>query len=152
MTVTRVPASNPEPEVPITDPRWLVSTQPDPTPEIDGGLDGRGTTHAADLPASAHVWGQTLAPVDLEIDTEGEAPVKRTLCLALSDDRNMPLQCRFKVDHATRHEWEIDNSPLTQGRAERLREEQDTPSGRLPRRVPGEALEEEREVIETWPA
>lgn len=98
MTVTRVPASNPEPEI------------------------------------------------------DWEAPVKRTLCLALSDDRALPLQCRFKVDHVTRHEWEIDNSPLTEGRAERLREEQDTPSGRLPVRTPGAALEEEREVIERWPA
>ena len=92
-------------------------------------------------------------PEDLGgLDFSADTPVKRTLCLALSDDRALPLQCRFKVDHTTRHEWEIDNSPLTQGRAERLREEQDTPSDVLPRRVPGEALEEEREVIERWPA
>lgn len=88
-------------------------------------------------------------PEDLGgLDFSADTPVKRTLCLALSDDRNMPLQCRFKLDHVTRHEWEIDNSPLTEGRAERLREEQDTPSGRLPVRTPGAALEEDLSAFE----
>lgn len=79
-------------------------------------------------------------------------PVLRTLCLALSDDRNMPLQCRFKLGHVDPHDWATEKPILMRDKAERLREEQDTPSGRLPVRTPGAALEEEREVIERWPA
>lgn len=67
-------------------------------------------------------------------------PVPRTLCLALSDDRSLPLQCRFKLDHSGGHDWEIERGVLTEHRAEWLRDEQDTPSGVLPVRVPGAAL------------
>ncbi len=67
-------------------------------------------------------------------------PVPRTLCLALSDDRSLPLQCRFKLDHSGGHDREIERGVLTRDRAEWLRDEQDTPSGVLPVRVPGAAL------------
>jgi hypothetical protein len=63
-------------------------------------------------------------------------PVPRTLCLTLSDDRSLPLQCRFKLDHSGGHDWEIERG-LAAVRAEL---EQDTPSGVLPVRVPGAAL------------
>lgn len=97
-------------------------------------------------------------------------PVKRTLCLMLSDDRAYPLQCRFKLGHLDGHDWEIEKSPLTDFRVKQLREE-DSPSGLLPVRVPGAALRDaeessgaegpaeseraaesnvEREVLETW--
>ena len=178
MTVTRVP----EPEVPITDPRWLASTQPDPTPEIDGGLDGRGTTHAADLPASAHVWGHLAAPVDYNDDLEAEAPVRREKCLLVDPDGDylMPGRCKKPLGHEPPHDWgathgaflgEVRRAELTQGGSpppsgftQREMEdfsgyvayaasaELDTPLGRLPVRTPGAALEEEREVVETWTA
>lgn len=173
MTVTRVPASNPEPEVPITDPRWLVSTQPDPTPEIDGGLDGRGTTHAADLPASAHVWGHLAAPVDYNDDLEAEAPVRRERCLLVDPDGDylMPGRCKKPLGHEDPHDWGANHGAfLGETRRAELR---DTPSGRLPVRTPGAALRDEegsdgpggpgesagpgesilgRPVIERWPA
>ena len=153
MTVTRVNSMpNPEPEVPITDPRWLVSTQHDPTPEIDGGLDGRGTTHAADLPASAHVWGHLAAPVDYNDDLEAEAPVRRERCLLVDPDGDylMPGRCKKPLGHEDQHDWGANHGAfLGETRRAELR---DTPSGRLPVRTPGAALEEEREVIERWPA
>lgn len=64
----------------------------------------------------------------------------RPLCLVLSDDRTLPLQCRFKLDHDGEHDWQIERSGVTEYRAQLLREEQDTPSGMLPRRTPGVAL------------
>lgn len=150
MTVTRVPARNPEPEVPITDPRWLVSTQPDPTPEIDGGLDGRGTTHAADLPA--RVWDATWPQrVPEDIDLDATPTVLHRLCLEI-DTRggDWPGRCGDPRDHAGLHDWErAPGDTLRENRMEQLR---DTPSGRLPVRTPGAALEEEREVVETWTA
>ncbi len=177
MAVTRVPASGPEPEVPITDPRWLVSTQPDPAPEIDGGLDGRGTTHAADLPASAHVWGHLAAPVDYNDDLDAEAPVRRERCLLVDPDGDylMPGRCKKPLGHEDPHDWGANHGAfLGETRRAELR---DTPSGRLPMRTPGAALEGDlsafegeggpgepgeaarpgesilgRPVIESWPA
>lgn len=95
------------------------------------------------------------------------------LCLQLSADLSLPLQCRFKLDHAGDHDWEIERGVLTDYRAKQLREEQDTPSGMLPVRTPGAALRDAegesepgvrlesagageanlaRRVIERWPA
>lgn len=62
------------------------------------------------------------------------------LCLQLSTDLSLPLQCRFKLDHSGGHDWEIEKDLLTDYRAKQLREEQDTPSGMLPVRTPGAAL------------
>lgn len=149
--------------LPITDPRWLVSTQEDEC-ETDGcvnlappwdvfctkcnmgrfgqadGLDGRGTMRAADLPARAWdaTWPQRV-PDDFAEDEE--LPVNRKLCLSLSPDVTIPLQCRLVAGHAPGCDWETDKgSLLPDVQAERLRAEQDTPSGVLPRRTPGAAL------------
>ncbi|MGH3996615.1 MAG: hypothetical protein ACRDTJ_04045 [Pseudonocardiaceae bacterium] len=163
--------------LPITDPGWLVSTQPDDEEpeELAGaaGLDGNGTWSAADLPASA--WQPTSRPVENEDYAETEAPVRREFCLALSESVVLPMQCRDHAGHVGAHDWERDTGPLsTKARRERLLEEQDSPSGMLPVRTPGEALrdagsdacgsgdvgESERpaesilghRVIERWPA
>lgn len=95
------------------------------------------------------------------------------LCLQLSADLSLPLQCRFKLDHSGGHDWEIEKDVLTDFRAKQLREEQDTPSAMLPVRTPGAALRDAegsdvpggpgesarplasafpREVMETWTA
>lgn len=139
-------------QVPITDPRWLASAQPDPEPEVDErrGLDGNGAMHAADLPSTSYTWGYLAAPAENEdIDLEKDLPVTRTLCLALSDDRTLPLQCRIRNGHGGKHDWETEKDDLL---SVRRREELDTPSDRLPVRVAGEALAEaqESEVLETW--
>lgn len=73
----------------------------------------------------------------------------RPLCLALSDDRTLPLQCRFKLDHDGEHDWQIERSGVTEYRAQLLRDEQDSPSGMLPRRTPGVALGDSDEAWET---
>lgn len=70
--------------------------------------------------------------------------VKRTLCLMLSGDLSMPLQCRFVLGHRGGHDWEIEKNPLTDFRVKQLREE-DSPSGLLPVRVPGAALRDAEE-------
>ena len=62
------------------------------------------------------------------------------LCLQLSADLSLPLQCRFYRGHHSGHDWEIETDLLTDYRAKQLREEQDTPSGMLPVRTPGAAL------------
>lgn len=102
-------------QVPITDPRWLASTQPDPEPEVDErrGLDGNGAMHAADLPATTYTWPSTTQPaVTEDLALEAEPEVRRTLCLELSGDLSMPLQCRFKLGHAPGHDWEIEKLGL----------------------------------------
>lgn len=97
----------------------------------------------------------------------------RPLCLVLSDDRTLPLQCRFKLDHDGEHDWQMEKGVLTDSRRWQLRDEQDSPSGMLPRRTPGVALGDAegecgatdagdaaggarsilgRSVIERWPA
>jgi hypothetical protein len=81
MTVTRVPASNPEPEVPITDPRWLASTQPDPTPEIDGGLDGRGTTRGPQRRPGGRGARETREVPDAGALQEATGVITRTLAV-----------------------------------------------------------------------
>lgn len=138
-------------QVPITDPRWLASTQPDPEPEVDErrGLDGNGTMRASDLPAST--WGAPQRPGWTDtLNMDAEPEVRRTKCLALSDDVVWPQQCSDKPGHLGKHDWERKpDSPLTERRRDELR---DTPSDVLPRRVPGEALRVSREVIERWPA
>lgn len=91
-----------------------------------------------------------MADVERVCDEVRHEPVLRTLCLALSDDLSLPLQCRFKLGHVDPHDWATEKPILMRDKAERLREEQDSPSGRLPVRTPGAALEEEREVVETW--
>ena len=93
-----------------------------------------------------------MADVERACDEVRHEPVLRTLCLALSDDLTLPLQCKFGRDHFGDHDWQIEGVVLSEFRADLLRDEQDTPSGRLPVRTPGAALEEEREVVETWTA
>lgn len=115
------------------------------------GLDGHGTTHAADLPTSAHVWGHLAAPSELGTDVSEEEPVKREKCLLVDPDGDylMPGRCKRPIDHEGDHDWlaahgaYLDRStPLGistfahQERAQAL----DTPSGVLPRRTPGAAL------------
>lgn len=88
------------------------------------------------------------------------------LCLELSADLSLPLQCRFKLDHSGGHDWEIEKDVLTDYRAKQLREEQGaadaaelerlvrlghaiiTPSGMLPVRTPGAALRDAEDESE----
>lgn len=137
------------------------------------GLDGHGTTHAADLPTSAHVWGHLAAPAGVDDDLDEEEPVKREKCLMVDPDgdRLMPGRCKRPIDHEPPCDWRAAHGAyLDGGRREQLRE-RDTPSGVLPVRVPGAALGDaqgssgvegparaaraaesnvEREVLETW--
>ena len=139
------------------------------------GLDGHGTTHAADLPTSAHVWGHLAAPAGVDDDLDEEEPVKREKCLLVDPDgdRLMPGRCKRPIDHEPPCDWRAAHGAyLDRGTRELLREG-DTPSGVLPVRVPGAALgdvraesgsahagdaagplegEFEREVLETWTA
>jgi hypothetical protein len=78
--------------------------------------------------------------VERVCDEVRREPALRALCLQLSADLSLPLQCRFKLDHSGGHDWEIEKDVLTDYRAQQLREEQDTPSGMLPVRTPGAAL------------
>lgn len=171
MTVTRVPARNPEPE----------------------GLDGRGTTHAADLPATAHTWGHLSVSLEMDTDLDADVPVTRSLCLLVDPEGDylMPGRCKKPLGHEEPHDWgathgaflgEVRRAELAQGGSppssgftQREMEdfsgyvayaagaELDTPSDVLPVRVPGEALRDSdeaweppegftREVIERWPA
>lgn len=129
MTVTRVPARNPEPE----------------------GLDGRGTTHAADLPPSVWQSPWRLAVTE-DLDLDADVPVKRSLCLLVDPEGDyvMPGRCKKPRGHEEPHDWGANHGAFL-GETRRA-ELQDTPSGRLPVRTPGAALREEREVIERWPA
>jgi hypothetical protein len=162
--------------LPITDPGWLVSTQVDeeePEELAEGaGLDGRGTMHAADLPAGSHIWGHLAAPIERLDDLDEETPVKREKCLEVDPDGDylMPGRCKKPLGHEEPHDWGANHGAFL---GETRRAELATPSGMLPRRTPGAALgdvESESEpgvrpgcerpaesilghpVIERWPA
>lgn len=180
MTVTRVPASNPEPEVPITDPRWLVSTQPDREPEPKPDIHwmvvtGPRVFNACGAPSGSRansIAHQVTCPACLDT-------IVRTKCLAPDPDDvlGIGIVCKQKLDtdgtHEGLHDWE---KPLTSALTNQERDlalAMDTPSGRLPVRTPGAALRDEedsngpggpseaarpgesilgRPVIERWPA
>lgn len=110
MTVTRVPARNPEPE----------------------GLDGRGTTHAADLPATAHTWGHLSVSLEKDTDLDADVPVKRSLCLLVDPegDRVMPGRCKKPRGHEGACDWGATHGAFL-GDTRRA-ELEETPSGRLP--------------------
>lgn len=103
------------------------------------GLDGHGTTHAADLPTSAHVWGHLAAPSELGTDVSEEEPVKREKCLKIDPDGDylMPGRCKKPLGHEEPHDWGATHGAFL---GEVRRAELATPSGMLPRRTPGAAL------------
>ena len=149
-----------------------------PTPDERRGLDGNGTTSAANLPARTAegitVWDTTWPQrITEELDMEQTEPIKRERCLMVDPDgdRLMPGRCKMPLEHEGEHDWLAPHGAyLDGGRREQLRE-RDTPSGVLPVRVPGAALGDaqgssgvagpaesgraaesnvEREVLETW--
>lgn len=157
-------------EVPITDPRWLVSTQEDRGPEEEcetegctnlapgwdvlctehtmerfgQGLDGNGTTSAADLPARTaegiNVWDTTWPQrITEELDMEQTEPIKRVMCLLVDPDGDylMPGRCKKPLGHEEPHDWGANHGAFL---GETRRAELATPSGMLPRRTPGAAL------------
>jgi hypothetical protein len=143
------------------------------------GLDGSGTTSAANLPARTAegitVWDTTWPQrITEELDMEQTEPIKRERCLMVDPDgdRLMPGRCKRPYDHEPPRDWRAAHGAyLDGGRREQLRE-RDTPSGVLPVRVPGAAPGDaraesgsadaqdaagptesnEREVLETWTA
>lgn len=95
MTVTRVPASNPEPEF-----------QP------EGGLDGNGTMHAADLPQHTGIWGWTQHPAHITTydPDEPDAPVTRKHCLHVQPGyATLPGRCKKPDGHAGEHDYNETN-------------------------------------------
>jgi hypothetical protein len=161
MSVFRVPASSPEPT----------------TDHVPEGLDGNGTTSAADLPARTaegiNVWDTPWPQrITEELDMEQTEPVKREKCLEVDPDGDylMPGRCKKPLGHEEPHDWGANHGAFL---GETRRAELATPSGMLPRRTPGVALgdvESESEpgvrpgcerpaesilghpVIERWPA
>jgi hypothetical protein len=111
------------------------------------GLDGNGTTSAANLPARTAegitVWDTTWPQrITEELDMEQTEPIKRERCLMVDPDGDylMPGRCKMPLDHEGDHDWCAPHGAyLDGGRREQLRE-RDTPSGVLPRRTPGAAL------------
>jgi hypothetical protein len=124
--------------------------------EVRYGLDGNGTTSAANLPARTAegitVWDTTWPQrITEELDMEQTEPIKREKCLMVDPDgdRLMPGRCKKPLDHEGDHDWRAAHGAyLDGGRRERLREE-DSPSGLLPVRVPGAALRDQDETWET---
>ncbi len=156
MTVTRVPASNPEPEEVPT--HWIAGesslTWNNPVTAIACGAEGDG-----------------VYTLDKVTCAECLNVVMRRRCLVLEDAPG-PLRqrCTRPVHDDDRHSWRWDSAGLPGSTST----EQDTPSGRLPPvRTPGAALRDEegsdgpggpgesarpgesilgRRVIERWPA
>lgn len=81
-----------------------------------------------------------LKAADEQGDSDSPWKVAADALCEYSDDRTLPLQCRFKLDHEGEHDWQMEKGVLTDFRAQLLRDEQDSPSGMLPRRTPGVAL------------
>lgn len=42
----------------------------------------------------------------------------RPLCLVLSDDRTLPLRCRFKLAHDGDHDWQMETPGVALGDSE----------------------------------
>lgn len=113
------------------------------------GLDGNGTTHAADLPS--RVWGSLwpTSAVDT-LDEHADAPVTRRYCLEVEPGYALiPGRCRLLPEHAGEHDWtggnknarlsELAHRAIARGdqtpAARTLEPDEDSPSGRLWPRV-----------------
>jgi hypothetical protein len=177
--MTRFPHVQREP-LPITDPRWLVSTQQDREPEPPAVTHWMPSfyvdperRYACGAPAGSRASihaDQATCPDCLDA-------IVRTKCFAPDPDDliGLGIACKQKLGadgtHEGLHDWQkVLTSALTDQEREQAR---DSPSGLLPVRVPGAALRDvdesgepggpaeseraaesnvERRVIERWPA
>ena len=162
--------------VPITDPRWLASTQPDrePEPKVDVHWFAGESTMTWNNPVNSIACDPDHVQADFDPKTADIRQdkvtcakclnvVMRRRCLALEDVPGpLPQRCTRPPHDDERHSWAVART-----------EHGCWPSGVLPVRVPGAALTDaegpsgvegpakperaaesnvEREVLETWTA
>lgn len=159
-------------EVPITDPRWLASTQPDREPEPKPDVPKpvvkvQRPVHWLHRESDG-IWPYPLTSIpcsagDGEFDYNQDnvtcprclSSVVRYRCLDLEPvPWPLPRRCGLRRHHLGRHDWETDSAALPRRTPGAALGDAEGSSGV---RVPAESARAaesnvEREVLETWTA